>query len=172
MTVPATLSHLCLAKNVAKLFAPLHSINILPVADITIVTASHEDLPVLVDIINQSYTDLSVTYEQLDEYTQTEAFCPDLWIIAIDRVGNRVAGCGIADFDKVLHEGIIEWVQVIPAYRGRRIGQLIVNELLARMTGIAEFATVSGKVTNPTSPELLYRKCGFVGNDIWHVLTR
>ena len=39
------------------------------------------------------------------------------------------------------------------------------------MQGIAEFATVSGKVNNPTNPESLYRKCGFTGNDIWHILT-
>ena len=81
-------------------------------------------------------------------------------------------GTTISDFDKELHEGILEWIQVIPAYRGQKIGQLLVNELLKRMANIAKFATVSGKVNNPTSPEMLYRKCGFVGNDIWHVLTR
>ena len=38
------------------------------------------------------------------------------------------------------------------------------------MKGIADFATVSGKVDNETNPEALYRKCGFVGNDVWHIL--
>ncbi len=32
------------------------------------------------------------------------------------------------------------------------------------------FATVSGKVTNKTKPEKLYRRCGFTGDDIWHIL--
>jgi len=40
------------------------------------------------------------------------------------------------------------------------------------MASMAEFATVSGKVNNATSPEILYRKCGFIGNDIWHILTK
>lgn len=36
----------------------------------------------------------------------------------------------------------------------------------------ADFATVSGKVNNITNPERVYRKCGFEGNDIWHVLIK
>jgi GNAT superfamily N-acetyltransferase len=139
---------------------------------LSIVTAKYDDIPLLVDVINQSYTDLSVTTEQMIGYTQTEVFCPELWIAAVDNATSCIVGCGIADFDKELHEGILEWIQVIPAYRGQKIGQLLVNELLKRMANIAKFATVSGKVNNPTSPEMLYRKCGFVGNDIWHVLTR
>lgn len=67
---------------------------------------------------------------------------------------------------------IIEWVQVLPDYRGQRIGQMLVNELLYRMRETASFATVSGKVANNTHPEILYGKCGFAGNDIWHILHR
>ncbi len=155
-----------------RLFHSLTDIHIVPLQGISIVTAKQEDIPLLADIINQSYTDLSVTSEQLKGYTKTEAFCPELWIIAVDQANACAAGCGIADFDKELHEGIIEWIQVIPAYRGRKIGQLIVNELLKRMMSMAEFATVSGKVNNVTSPESLYRKCGFTGNDVWHILTK
>ena len=139
---------------------------------LSIVTAKYDDIPLLVDVINQSYTDLSVTTEQIIGYTQTEVFCPELWIAAVDNATSCIVGCGIADFDKELHEGILEWIQVIPAYRGQKIGQLLVNELLKRMANIAKFATVSGKVNNLTSPEMLYRKCGFDGNDIWHVLTK
>lgn len=76
----------------------------------------------------------------------------------------------MADFDSQMQEGIIEWIQVLPEYRGKKIGQLLVNELLLRMKTMAKFATVSGQMNNPSSPEKLYRKCGFVGNDIWHIL--
>ena len=155
-----------------RLFHPLTDICCAPVRGISIVSAQMDDIPLLVDVINQSYTDLSVTSEQLKGYTKTEAFCPELWILAIDDGSACPVGCGIADFDKELHEGIIEWIQVVPAYRGRKIGQLIVNELLKRMANMAEFATVSGKVNNVTSPERLYRKCGFIGNDVWHILTK
>lgn len=155
-----------------RLYHDLVSIKSLTLNGISIVTAKQDDIPAMVDVMNQSYTDLSVTAEQLIGYTQTEVFCPELWIVAVDNATSGIVGCGIADFDKELQEGILEWIQVIPSYRGKKVGQLIVNELLQRMTKIAEFATVSGKVNNPTSPEMLYRKCGFVGNDIWHVLTK
>ena len=139
---------------------------------ISVISAGQKDIPLFVDVINRSYTDLSVTPEQLAGYTRTEAYCPELWIMAVDDASGCIAGCGIADFDGELREGILEWVQVLPAYRGKRIGSLIVSELLMRMERIADFATVSGKINNPPSPERLYRKCGFAGNDVWHILTK
>lgn len=155
-----------------RLYHALADIQTIMLDGISIVTAKQDDIPLLVDVINQSYSDLSVTFEQLNGYSQTEVFFPELWILAVDNATSCVIGCGIADFDKEVHEGILEWIQVMPAYRGKGIGQLIVNELLKRMRRFADFATVSGKVNNPTSPEMLYRKCGFVGKDIWHILTK
>ena len=155
-----------------RLYHPLKDIQEIVPGGFSIVTAGPEDIPLFVDVINQSYTDLSVTLKQIHGYTRTEAYCPALWIAAVDNENSCIAGCGIADFDKEMREGILEWIQVIPAYRGKKIGQMIVNELLKRMAGMADFATVSGKRKNPTSPEMLYRKCGFVGNDIWHILTK
>lgn len=155
-----------------RLYHSLEEIENIPLNGVSIVTAKREDIPTLVDIINQSYTDLSVTQEQLIGYTQTQVYAPNLWIMAVDTATSAVAGCAIADLDSQLREGIIEWVQVIPAYRRKGIGRLLVNELLRRMNDNANFATVSGKVNNATSPEKLYRKCGFVGSDIWHILTK
>jgi len=40
------------------------------------------------------------------------------------------------------------------------------------MIGKANFVTVSGEVDNSTNPEALYRKCGFIGDDIWHIMTK
>ena len=87
-----------------------------------------------------------------------------------EKATGKYVGCGIADFDAEAKELILEWIQVFPQYRGKKIGQLIVTELLFRMKDVADFATVSGKVGNSTNPEALYRKCGFVGNDVWHIL--
>jgi len=38
------------------------------------------------------------------------------------------------------------------------------------MKNLAKFATVSGQCENLTNPEALYRRCGFKGNDVWHIL--
>ena len=152
-------------------FRLLHDLREVAPAAFACRTAEEADLPLLAEIINRSYTDLSVTVEQLRGYRATAAFAADLWVIALGELGAPV-GCGIADIDPEAREGVLEWIQVLPEYRGRGVGQSIVNELLRRMQGRADFATVSGKVNNLTRPERLYRRCGFTGDDVWHVLTQ
>lgn len=125
-----------------------------------------------VQLINACYTDLKVTVEQIKGYRNTPVFCPELWLLVREKDTGNIVGGGIADLDREIGEGILEWIQVLPEYRGHGIGQLIVNSLLDKMQGEAQFATVSGKVNNPTNPEALYRKCGFAGNDVWHVLIK
>lgn len=132
-------------------------------------TAELTDISLIVEIINKSYTDLATSYEQIISYTKTQVYDNNLWILVYEIKTNHIVGCGIADYDSEAKEGILEWIQVLPEYRDRKIGQLIVNQLLCRMKN-ADFATVSGKVDNVTNPERVYRKCGFVGDDVWHIL--
>ena len=81
-----------------------------------------------------------------------------------------MAASGIAEFDEVCQEGIIEWVQVLPEYKGRGLGKKIVDVLLNRLKSIgASFVTVSGNLDNTSKPLELYRKCGFAGDDIWYI---
>lgn len=151
-----------------------HDLQSIPLTDKRFVCriAGRDDLPLMVEIINRCYTDLFVTLEQLQGYRTTPAFAVDLWIIVQDAATGEDIGCGIADFDPEAREGILEWIQVLPEYRGRGAGQFIVNELLRRMQDRVDFATVSGKVNNVTCPEKLYRRCGFVGDDVWHILVK
>ena len=95
-----------------------------------------------------------------------------MWILFKEQNSNNIVAGGIADYDRETNELILEWIQVLPHYRRKGYGKLIVNSLLLKMQGIAEFATVSGKVNNPTNPQSLYRKCGFIGDDVWHILTQ
>lgn len=103
---------------------------------------------------------------------KTPVYNSDLWILLKDRISGKYIGSGIADLDREIGELSIEWVQVLPKYRNRGFGGIIVNYLLNKIKGTAKFATVSGKVNNPMQPERLYRKCGFKGNDVWHILRR
>ena len=138
--------------------------------DFEITTATRKDIKSIVQIINDSYTDISVNKDLIKSYTKTHVYNEVLWIMVKEKATGKYVGCGIADFDAEAKELILEWIQVLPQYRGKKIGQLIVTELLFRMESVAAFATVSGKVDNMTKPEALYRKCGFVGNDVWHIL--
>lgn len=138
--------------------------------EVEIVSGMH-DIDEFVQLINASYSDLSVTTEQMESYRRTPVYCSDLWILLKEKTSGIVLAGGIADYDREANELILEWIQVLPSHRGHGYGQIIVNNLLSKMQDIAEFATVSGKVNHPTNPEGLYRKCGFTGNDIWHILT-
>lgn len=156
-----------------KYFRLYHNLNVIPkiaTNDFEITTATRRDIKTIVQIINDSYTDISVNPELIKSYTQTPVYNENLWIMVKEKATGNFVGCGLADYDTEVKELILEWIQVLPEYRGKKIGQLIVNELLFRMKDVADFATVSGKVDNETNPEALYRKCGFVGNDVWHIL--
>lgn len=99
-------------------------------------------------------------------------FSPDLWLGIVDETTDKIVASGIAELDTDIREGILEWIQVSPAYRRQGFGRLIVCELLARLQGRANFVTVSGKENDPLNPRALYERCGFGGGVVWHILQR
>lgn len=122
--------------------------------------------------INQCYNDICISKTELQAYTKRPVYDSSLWIAVKDNANNSIVATGIAELDCECNEGILEWIQVSENYRRIGLESYIVNELLCRMKNIAQFATVSGQCNNLTNPEKLYRKCGFVGNDIWHILKK
>ena len=154
-----------------RLYHDLKNVRRMTVPEAEIVSGG-EPVSEFVRLINQSYTDLRVTAEQMESYRHTPVYCPELWVLLREKGTQTVLAGGIADYDRQIGESILEWIQVLPPYRGRGYGQVVVNTLLSKMQGKARFATVSGKVNDPTEPERLYRRCGFVGTDVWHVLTQ
>ena len=133
---------------------------------------SISDLKNIVSIINKSYRDIQVDLEQVISWTKLKVFNENLWIFIIDRNTQKPVGLGIAEWDKEVAEGMLEWIQVLPEYRGRKLGEAIVTKLLANLANHVDFVTVSGQVNNKTNPEKLYRKCGFEGKDIWHIISK
>ena len=154
-----------------RLYHDLKNIQQTTTREVEVVSAK-PSIDEFVRLINASYSDLSVTAEQMESYQQTPVYCPDLWILLKEKVTGTILAGGIADYDKEVGELILEWIQVLPNYRRHGYGQLIVNCLLSKMQSVAKFATVSGKINSLTNPEKLYRRCGFTGNDIWHILTK
>lgn len=122
--------------------------------------------------INQSYVGASITEEEIKSYFQHSVYSAELWIAVQECKSRKIVATGIAELDEQVGEGILEWIQVSPTYRGLGLGAYVVTELLTRIAKKAQFATVSGQINNPSKPENLYRKCGFQGNDIWHILRK
>ena len=122
--------------------------------------------------INSCYDGIGITAEELRSYTLRTVYDASLWLTVKDDQTGTIVATGIADMDREIGEGILEWIQVSKSHRGNGLGSYIVSELLWRMKDKADFATVSGQCNNATNPEILYRMCGFSGNDVWHILRK
>lgn len=121
------------------------------------------------DLIGQCYQDLQPTVESVISWSKHPTFDPALWVWVMDDSKGIPIGLGIAERDNAVLEGSLEWIQVLPNYRGRGIGKCLVQELLSRLEKRVNFTTVAGQADNTTNPEGLYRSCGFKGSDIWWV---
>lgn len=130
------------------------------------------DISGFADHINECYEGMCISEKELQQYAKRKVYDSRLWLAVRDNGTGKIAASGIAELDKNIGEGILEWIQVSKAYRQKGLGTFIVNELLFRMKTVADFATVSGRCSNAANPESLYRKCGFTGNDIWHILKK
>jgi ribosomal protein S18 acetylase RimI-like enzyme len=124
------------------------------------------------DLIDKCYDDLHPKETSVRNWAQHPVFAADLWLWVIDSDKDLPVGLGIAELDTTIGEASLEWIQVLPAYRSRGLAKAVVLEILNRVHGRVTFTTVSGKVSNRTNPEQLYRRCGFTGQDVWWILRR
>ena len=148
-----------------------HNLNMIntPICKVEEINLNDDKLK-LVNMINICYKEQRISIDESDilSWINHPSYNPKLWVkIEVD--GLLVAS-GIAEFDEECKEGILEWIQVLPEFRKKGYGEVIVNSLLSELKKIgADFATVSGNVENECNSERLYRKCGFVGDDIWYI---
>ena len=120
--------------------------------------------------INSCYEQEGVTIEEVNAWRLRSVYDPELWIAVKDRKNKKIAATGIAEIDRRIGEGILEWIQVSPEYRRRGLGQYVVKELLYRMKEKAGFVTVSGKMKNENNPYGMYTACGFGEGKVWVVV--
>ena len=121
--------------------------------------------------IRACYPDTALSTQELRSYRTHPVYDPQLWIAIREASGQNIVASGIAELDARIGEGALEWIQVSPGFRRMRLGRFVVCELLRRMRGRANFATVSGKKNDPNEPLALYTACGFQNPVIWHVVT-
>jgi GNAT superfamily N-acetyltransferase len=129
-----------------------------------------QEAEAIASLLGQCYQNLAIDPDTVRGWADSPAYAPHLWIWVWDAATSQPAGLGIADLDVKTGEGSLEWIQILPAYQGLGLGKGIVNELLRRLNGTADFVTVSGEVNNPSNPEQIYRRCGFSGDDVWWLM--
>lgn len=132
----------------------------------------NKEMQLVSDVICSCYNNIKPDIDEVDKWRKSSVFDKDLWVWIIDKDTEIPAALGIAELDRTIKEASLEWIQVLPEYRGKKIGKAVVLELLRRLKHKADFITVSGEVDNVTKPERLYRSCGFCGEDIWYVLRK
>lgn len=121
------------------------------------------------NVMCRCYRHLQPSSEEVLSWTHRPVFDPGLWLWVMDERINQPAGLGIAELDREAEEASLEWIQVLPEYRGTGLGKALVMQLASRVSGV-RVVTVSGECDNPWDPESLYRGCGFSGNDVWLVI--
>ena len=124
------------------------------------------------DHIRECYDGIYISADDLLKQETYPGFDPGLRIAISERNRKKIIASGIAEYDPLVGEGILDWIQVSPAYRRKHLGKYIVLELLHRLQGKADFVTVSGKTNNPDHPIALYKSCGFADMTIWHIITK
>jgi GNAT superfamily N-acetyltransferase len=156
--------------HVEKYFRLIHHLNEIPEPNPMIETIDiNKDLHELITLVNLCYADqqISVDEDDVNDWLNRKVYLSNLWVKIV--LNQEIIAIGIAEYDSDAEEGVLEWIQVNPKYHGKGYGKIIVNELINRLSGLSRFITASGKLDNKTNPEILYRRCGFVGHDVWYV---
>lgn len=128
------------------------------------------DIPVVTELICKCYEQLHPSEDAVRGWTEHSVFDQELWVWIIETQTDTPVALGIAELDRDIAEGSLEWIQVLPAYRGHGLGKALVNELLFRLHNRVAFITVAGDIDNQSNPAALYRSCGFTGSDLWWAL--
>jgi GNAT superfamily N-acetyltransferase len=128
------------------------------------------DLDAVVGLLCACYPTFNINIEIVRGWLEHPVYDPELWLWVIDLASGEKAGLGIAERDSQVPEASLEWIQVLPAYRGMGLGKAIVTALVQRASADVRFTTVSGEISNVHQPEKLYRRCGFTGEDVWWLL--
>jgi GNAT superfamily N-acetyltransferase len=133
---------------------------------------TENELALVSSLIAQHYGERETP--SVESWRARPVFTPDLWLWVMDTKTDSPVGLGIAELDVNFREASLEWVQILPAYRGKGLGKSVVVELLRRVAFRADFTTIASEMefSERETPGVFYRKCGFSGEDVWWLLGR
>ena len=71
------------------------------------------------DIINACYEGYTHTADSVARWMKYLVYDSNLWVFVYDDDKDLPAALGIADYDRSIREGSLEWIQVLPNYQGK-----------------------------------------------------
>ncbi len=149
----------------------------------------------LLSVMNQSDIEKQYTKEDIKNLMREDTFCPDLCIlvyykkiyqklkepiIVYDEYGEKTkitkrylpVAMIMSNFDSETKEVSIECIHVIPSYNKFNLVESMLRESLLRISCIADFATITGKIDDENNHYELLKKVGFSEESIWHILKK
>lgn len=158
-------------------------------------TLNDSNIDDLISVLNQNNTEKQYTKEDIKYLMREESFCTDLCIlvyykkiyqklsepiIVYDEYGQKTkvtkhylpVAMIISNFDTETKEASIEQLHVIPSYTKFNLVESMLRETLLRISCIADFATVCGKIDDENNNYELFKKVGFSEEAIWHILKK
>ena len=118
------------------------------------------------EVLNQCYETDNYQAKEVATWCQLPVFDNSLWLWVRSRTNNEVVGLGISTYQKSIRETYLDWIQIMPEYRGRGAGRLLVAETIKRAREKSDIIRVTGIADD------FYRKCGFVGTERWYTISK
>ena len=146
----------------------------------------------LYNLIKECYEESSLTFDKIESIVKDETF-NNLLCVFLYNDRNYVTersvdlkkslkndkekklkpiGMILANFDENIKEASIEYLCIIEKYRKKGLSKLLIQEILLRISNIADFATVTYPINSVYPLDKIFRDCGFKGDAIWHVLKK
>ena len=125
-----------------------------------------QDYVVAAEILNLCYATQHHCAAEVAGWSNLPVFDQSLWLWVKNRANRKGVGLGISTYQASIRECYLDWIQVLPEYRGQGLGQLLVSETIKRAAGKSDIIRVTGTVPD------FYRKCGFAGTDSWRIISK
>lgn len=78
--------------------------------------------------ISSCYEEIGIAEEELRSYTLRAVYDAALWLAVKETHTGTIVATGIAELDREIGEGVLEWIQVSKDHRGKGLGGFIVSE--------------------------------------------
>ena len=118
------------------------------------------------EMLNHCYETQHHSAAEVAGWSNLPVFDESLWLWVRSRASEEAVGLGISTYQASIRECYLDWIQVLPEYQGRGLGQLLVRETIRKAIDKSEIIRVTGIVDD------FYKKCGFYGTEIWRIISR
>lgn len=88
----------------------------------------------LSDFIKKCYSLEKLPVSQIQAMIGSKHFDGDLWL-KISTIEGEMVATGISEIDRQIKEGMLEWFQVLPAYRKKGLGKILLRATLNYFEG-------------------------------------